>query len=566
MAIQIRSSELIKGFCFGDGLKKIKVGQYADDTILFLHDEDEVKHSLEIIKHFGCHSGLKLNLSKCEGFWIGSNRYKQTNCSFLGMKWPQQFRYLGIHFGNDEQQNYKLNWGSKIAKIENILQNWTKRNLSLFGKTQVIKSLALPQVTLAATLLPIPTNILKDINRLFYTFLWTSKDKIKRIKAVQSTKQGGLNMIDLESYFHALKANWVNRIMSADPARDAWIQLPLFYLKPLDITYNKLQFNIDKSIQFPQLKFIPNFYAEVIYSYNKVFVTNMPCFIDNIANEYLWGNKYITHNIRKKKNALFLRNWIRSGIRNIYHLRFIDGILDETYIYNKVLHKHNIYIEIELMKHALLPYRNSLRQITKTETSPQQFVKTNQFYTKLIEIKTNNTEHANIFLSEYGLQDEQNTIFSKKVYNEKETKLKEFNFKLLHGILPCNKNLRNWRVKDSDKCDVCENIQSIEHLLFECQYVQPLWDRINQFYNTNINFLTILGSDHRFKDNQVLTLISFLIYKEWLLLSLEHKTRNQQICLTYYKAELQLRVEIYKHCPLISDAYIILIQNIIDYI
>ena len=43
----------------------------------------------------------------------------------------------------------------------------------------------------------------------------------------------------------------------------------------------------------------------------------------------------------------------------------------------------------------------------------------------------------------------------KKVLLEKEIKLKEFNFKLLHGILPCNKNLKRWWIKDSEQCDVC---------------------------------------------------------------------------------------------------------------
>ena len=33
---------------------------------------------------------------------------------------------------------------------------------------------------------------------------------------------------------------------------------------------------------------------------------------------------------------------------------------------------------------------------------------------------------------------------------ERDIKLREFNFKVLHGILPCKKNLKQWKVKNSE--------------------------------------------------------------------------------------------------------------------
>ena len=66
--------------------------------------------------------------------------------------------------------------------------------------------------------------------------------------------------------------------------------------------------------------------------------------------------------------------------------------------------------------------------------------------------------------------------FTKIVKLEKEAKLKEFDFKLLHGILPCNRNLKKWKLRWDDKCDVCSLSQSIEHLLLECKYVKPHGD------------------------------------------------------------------------------------------
>ena len=56
-------------------------------------------------------------------------------------------------------------------------------------------------------------------------------------------------------------------------------------------------------------------------------------------------------------------------------------------------------------------------------------------------------------------------MFVNEIISEKEIKLREFNFKLLHGILPCNSNLKRWRKTNSDRCDVFGEKQTIEHLL-----------------------------------------------------------------------------------------------------
>ena len=72
---------------------------------------------------------------------------------------------------------------------------------------------------------------------------------------------------------------------------------------------------------------------------------------------------------------------------------------------------------------------------------------------------------------------------------ENEIKLKEFNFKVLHGTLACNKNLKNWKIRLNDICDVCNQIQTIEHLLYNCHYVnyvkpgvKPLWQIVNTVF------------------------------------------------------------------------------------
>ena len=72
-----------------------------------------------------------------------------------------------------------------------------------------------------------------------------------------------------------------------------------------------------------------------------------------------------------------------------------------------------------------------------------------------------------------------------------------------------------------------------------------LWKIVEHVLDTKLNFDVILGINNSCKEPYVLTLVSFLVYKEWLMLSLENKFRNNRIVLEYYKHELVLPLKIY---------------------
>ena len=574
LAIKVRSDKNLNGFHFGNEKKNVKLSQYADDTILCLNNDTETLHAFSIVEAFGRVSGLELNRSKCEGYWLGSSKDQQQNCTKYGIKWPLYIKHLGICIGYDHQENLRMNWLVKVEKIESILKQWSKRDLSLLGKIQIIKTFALSQVALPASTLPVPDYIINKLNHigLLFKFLWNSKDKVKRIKVIKSTKQGGLGMVDIESYFQSIKANWINRIKVAHPDIHSWVQIPAQLFSTIDLKYDELEFNFDNTVNFPALQSLPDFYKEAVQFYNKVYASNFNDFTLNIRNEIIWGNKFITNRTGKKKDVLFLRDWIRSGVRRICDLRFNDGVLDENYTFDKIRNKRNIYVQMAIVKKALLPYRNIIRnttnihqRIANTQIS-HTCMTTQQFYRSIVAMKTLGINPISNYIYAQGFTCNEDDMFECKVYNETEVKLKEYNFKLLHGILPCNVNLKRWHLKDSDTCDTCNLPQSIKHLLFDCNYVQPLWIKINDIFNTNVTYKLLLGINQSFELNNVLTLVSFLIYKDWLLHSLENKHRRTPIALEYFRAEFQLRVNIYKKSSIIKEHHIIRLERLIEFL
>ena len=86
LGLKIRQHNDLKGLNLGFPNKMVKTVQYADDCIIFLNDQHELYTAINIIREYGKVSGLSLNLSKCEGIWLGADKHRQHNCKLLGIK------------------------------------------------------------------------------------------------------------------------------------------------------------------------------------------------------------------------------------------------------------------------------------------------------------------------------------------------------------------------------------------------------------------------------------------------------------------------------------------------
>ena len=130
-------------------------------------------------------------------------------------------------------------------------------------------------------------------------------------------------------------------------------------------------------------------------------------------------------------------------------------------------------------------------------------------------------------------------IYYKKIINIKDNKLAETNYKILLGILPCGTNLFRWKRKTDAKCDVCNNIETIEHLLFECEYVKNIWLTIRGTLKRDISLHdVILGTNLTDNHNFIVSVTVYLIYKEWVNLSINNKLRSKTPNMARYVNEL----------------------------
>ena len=61
--------------------------------------------------------------------------------------------------------NQHKNWESKINDLETSLLGWRKRNLTYIGKSIILNSLIIPKLVYSMTVLHVPDNVVKRIDR-----------------------------------------------------------------------------------------------------------------------------------------------------------------------------------------------------------------------------------------------------------------------------------------------------------------------------------------------------------------------------------------------------------------
>ena len=56
---------------------------------------------------------------------------------------------------------------------------------------------------------------MKKLSKLIFSFLWKSRERIKRNTLIGNFKDGGIDLVDLFSEFKSLKAAWISRIIKS---------------------------------------------------------------------------------------------------------------------------------------------------------------------------------------------------------------------------------------------------------------------------------------------------------------------------------------------------------------
>ena len=471
LSLAIRQSKNVEGLVIED--VEIKISQFADDTTLFLKNVESAYEAFKLLNKFEKVSGLKLNTEKCEALWLGP--WKQNQEKPLGIKWPQSIKILGIYFSHNKTEQDNMNFGNIASSIAQLTNLWKQKSLTLYGKITISKSLLLSKLTYKASLLSVPTKVVKDISTLVFGFIWNGPDKLKRKTISQDYKFGGLRMFDIDKFVLALKLSWISRIRKSE--NSPWKMLLNRKLNEVGGFDLFLRSNFCAK-QIGSLR-VPNFYKELLTS----FLVNLRQNKSPHGSQLIWNNCEIL--IQNK--PVYYKSFYKVGMYHIRDLFIKDtalasfkywvskGLQPSSYLTWLGLRSAAINLRPQTIRNqAIIGNDNPISKITILSPDKQTIeiktsFKARNFYTLLINNQgITLPSYSSKWINAFNIQYEELYFYFQLLHDIKaDNKTKDLQYRILTGIYNTNVLLTRKRIKNNLLCDFClKETETVDHFFF----------------------------------------------------------------------------------------------------
>ena len=454
------------------------LSQYADDAKILLEDnETSFKTCFEVLDEFANCSGLRINYSKTIIVRLGNSE----DTRFLeerGLKWQfrGKFTVLGISFDLNKKDMVLENYTKYITQFEAILNSWSARQLTFYGRLVVLKSLAISKLVHLFTALPNPPEeIIQKLQKKCFKFLWAGKpDRIKRTTMYNTVDKGGLKIPNIDIFSKALKISWIKRLFSGEAG--TWTSL--FATATEDFGGNYIWLCTDKSPQF--LKKLNPFWQDVYKSWLELANSDVK---DDPRRQPIFHNP----NILISGKPFFYPKWFNAGIL------YINDLISESRQFFPLTEFCDFHRLGDDEKPSFLQYKAVIDAIPKQwkvtienkNLNPQEaewgplnvlrnLAKPSRYFYNLGIDRITTTPDKAIGKWENSFKTEPDEIdwsfaFTAPYKATDETKLRYFQFKLIHRFLPTNTLLYKYKIVNSKSCTFCDIYEeTLEHLFFHC--------------------------------------------------------------------------------------------------
>ena len=341
-------------------------------------------------------------------------------------------------------------------------------------------------------------------------------------------------MIDIESFFEYLKAAWVPRLLNSNGKwKDYFIML-----------LSKIGFNIDYILKtsfrtndsFPVLNNLSPFYQSILLAFNKAkaVVPFDRLSVHEILQLPLWGCEYF----KIRNTCLYLDGWINNNMYLVKDLINVDGSIKNdvellectskriTMIKDAFIVKNYVIKRIIQLDVTIGPFVN-IRPLThilyKKGYIELKICKSNIFYQMLVKKVRQRGNMESIYSNEFSFDNNftiWNNIYDQKIEEIPIPKISEFNYKIMHNIVPCGMYLSKWK-NISAKCDVCNEFETTKHMLYDCVRINSLWKIISNYFKIQIRWKHIVCGFPSYEKgatinayNFMISVISYAIFKE----------------------------------------------------
>ena len=478
-----------------------------------------LEESISTLQAFERESGLKINLEKTQAVWLGDPRLKDKVAQKTPLNWVDQFDLLGITFNLKQEKMIQLNFHKKLVDIDKLLNMYSKFKLSIIGKVNVIKTLAIPKLVYLFTVLPTPEReIFNVLEKRFSDFLWNgNRVKIHTKQLEKTIENGGLKLTNLIDFNKALKLSWVKRILNTS---GGWQDM----FEEVVGLNRKTVWELDtQSLNECQSLCKNPFWKDVLAIWSEFKELHT----ENVDSRCypIWGSFFMKNvNLIARKEDL-----IKQGITYINDLLSANG---DRLGYQEFITRYKVklnFVDFYGLVHSIpKKWLNSITSRLEKEKVFQPLIQTlcaQKYVTKWAYQKRvkplfcrGHEEKWELLLADSCTAIEWETVYSNNFKCNTESSLRAFQYQIVLRTVPTNKFLFRCGLSNTDKCYFCEvNVETIEHLFWHCPVVKTFWCKIKDELSMplNINCQSVLLCYNKERNRNIYNFL-FTIVKKYI--------------------------------------------------
>ncbi|XP_077866403.1 uncharacterized protein LOC144354150, partial [Saccoglossus kowalevskii] len=327
---------------------------------------------------------------------------------------------------------------------------------------------------------------------MLHNFLWRGPDRITRNTIKGRKEKGGLGMPDINTIYKATSINWIRRYC------DKSIDHPwkLFFdktLKPVGGKELLLKCNFKVNLLNQQITGFLNSMLTVWSELTK----EIPPVINNrrYRKPIIWNNKDILISGKsvyfpefEAVGFVYVEQLFRDGHKmnwNVVHGRGVpQSSTLKWFGLMSAIPKNEMGLEGDAQQtDTLLTFgKEAVRLEECTTRNLTQKIIENQFINPRSEIY--HIHQFNIYIDCWE------PFYRIPLIATIDTKLREFQYKILHNIITTNVNLFKMKPPrvESAQCTFCESEEeTMLHLFYKCQHVEMFWENLFMLWGRKMN-------------------------------------------------------------------------------
>ena len=493
LAIKIRKNENIKGILDGKNtifVDETKLISYADDLTFFLQTTRCLSLCLKEVESFSNFSGLVLNRTKSIGLWLGKDKDNPPGGEDL--KWINKtdtIKILGVYFNSSTEASLlEKNWTTRIEQIRNTISQWSKRHISLWGKSIVAKTFLLSKLNYILQSLALPTHILEQIDNIIFKFLWvtdTNKNGFERLNRntlCLPISEGGVAMISIKDQQKTFLMKWLHRLNSGSKNKTHHKMIN-YILKKIGGLEYFLNCDISPN-QFKGLETIKSHYwKQSIIAWLEFDKSNFAKDNPNIPIP-IFNNLNIVY----KKQPLFMAKWIKQDLKYVHNFLIENRFKTFEEIRAELGPDGGLIFNYMIIKNAILKSNIDYRQhfVDIDHINQSDFLKTENKTIRniILKQKINTLKCKDTWTKKLDI--DITRFFSLGYMSTQESRLRLLHFKIVHHLYPTNILLQKMKIRNNNKCDKCQEIETLPHLFFNCTSLTAFWKYISELVSLTL--------------------------------------------------------------------------------